>query len=199
MKDLFVPFLFFLILGVLGKGISAEVFPKQIVSQVVFVESESAFGSGVILGTNYVLTAAHIDGGFFINGLPCSILKKDSRYDLIYLQTKFTFDKSRHIKFASTLSPGESVWIVGCFQGKPALIHGYVSRLEDDCFFVDAKIISGFSGGGVFNEQGEFVGLYVGGSRPAGSIDGLGVAWNLKRIYTFLDIDFAKAKVLDPK
>jgi len=196
MKDLFVLCVLFFVVGIVFKGgVVAVTFPKHIVNQVVFVESKTGFCSGIILGTNYVLTAAHGDGEFYVGGLPAKILKKDSRYDLIHLQTQFTFDKSQHIKFASTLSPAEPLWIVGCFSGQPVIIRGYVSRLEDEIFWVDAKVIAGFSGGGVFNEKGELVGLYIGGK---GTPDMLGVAFNLKRIYTFLGIDFDKAKILEP-
>lgn len=193
MRGLVLFSLLFLFLGVL---VSAKDIKQSMMDSVVFVQTWDSFGCGVIIGTNYVLTVSHLDRDFIADGLPATILKADARYDLIHLKTKGNYDKDQVIRWATTFSVFDSVYIVGFLNGEKLPAKGMISKIKEDYVLIDAKVVEGFSGGGVFNEQGELIGLVRGG---VGKPDKFLMAWSVPRLWKFLGLTLKEVIKNEPK
>lgn len=134
---------------------------RRFLDKVVFVNTWEGIGSGVVIGTNYVLTCFHLDHEFFVQGLPAKIVKNDSRVDLVYLKTIQKYENFAQLTKIAVL--GEKVYVVGYAEGRKTFLTGYIARIENGYILIDTKVIQGLSGGGVFNENGELVGIVCAG------------------------------------
>lgn len=131
-----------------------------------------ASGTGVILGSDEVVTCLHvIEGGRYVtittqSGRTVDVLGvRDTSevLDLAILDARLPVSAG-----ATTERPaiGTSVFSLGYSRyaagGEPDLCYGTITkRAEVDFFTHDAEIASGFSGGGTWNEAGQLVGINV--------------------------------------
>lgn len=157
---------------------------RKFLDKVVFVNTWEGIGSGVVVGTNYVLTCFHLDHEFFVQGLPAKIVKNDVRVDLVYLKTIQKYENFAQLTKIAVL--GEKVYVVGYADGRKTFLTGYIARIERGFILIDAKVIQGLSGGGVFNENGELVGIVCAG---IGYPDKLLMAVDFTTIKKFLNKD----------
>jgi S1-C subfamily serine protease len=160
-------------------------FIENLKSKTVFIEWKQYTGSGVIIGDNYIITCAHIFKDQNIEFSPikittyshlvceAAILHKSEEDDLTILQTTnpLIFDNSiTKSKFnTSLLDTGQKVFHIGNWYGPNfpnSYSEGSVSnpkvKLIDqtrDNIFVSLNVYPGSSGGGVFNEKGECIGI----------------------------------------
>lgn len=136
----------------------------------VLVMADGNYGSGVQVREG-ILTAAHVlkqpTNYYYISpkvrniqGLERTafLLKVDDELDLALLTNPFL--NSNPIKLAKT-NPlhGSPIYVVGFGQGKTAAVKKGVVSDIDERIMTDALICFGDSGGGVFNEENELVGI----------------------------------------
>jgi len=158
-------------------------FVPKITRQVVRVYSYKKLGGGIIIQNYYVLSVAHLANAMiFVNGLPSEIKKLDD--DLMYLQVPYNFN--RKVKFAKEVHLLEKVYIVGYPTGKKMVIPATICGIDNYVLYLDAKVIGGMSGGGIFNEKGELVGIVHGGK---GYPEQILVASSFVAIKRFLGIE----------
>lgn len=138
---------------------------EDVFNRTVLVEVGTASGplgtcSGVILRTNLVLTAAHCALGdvFRIGGEQATVVKIDKNVDLLLLQVKTA--KFRMVTFGKVYM-GQDVMSAPDF-GPPfnrLLFYGRIAALPPGGVWSDMKAAPGFSGSGLFDSDGRFVGL----------------------------------------
>lgn len=139
---------------------------------------DKGHGSGVHIGDGYVLTAAHV-----VNDKPLSILSDNGR---VYPATVLWENKARDVALVrmADVHPSMATAVISCrsvVTGEPIRAKG---NPEKETFLVfegyvagaprkvgpwasvvpaDLTIISGMSGGPVFDARGSVIGLSVGG------------------------------------
>lgn len=145
---------------------------KLMSANVVILNPDSeSLGSGVVIqkGNNmYVLTAAHLGkrGELFVveenNKLyPLNLIRYDERIDLAL----FEFDKVPASIALSTIANqdvrvGDDVYCVGNpAQLEDAVTKGVVVQKTKRHNYISAPLFMGSSGGGLYNEGGELVGI----------------------------------------
>lgn len=132
---------------------------KRFVGVPVLLSME---GSDVYLGGGWYISAAH-------NKLILALQLKNTTYhkicDVVVYKGK---DKGEGVKLGS-FDYGDTLYTVGYPMIMPltsskGTYQGYVYEPSNPCryFTTDAAIASGMSGGGVFNEKGELVGIIRG-------------------------------------
>ncbi|MDE5671314.1 MAG: trypsin-like peptidase domain-containing protein [Eubacterium sp.] len=145
---------------------------------------QSGAGSGVLMlesnGKTYVLTNAHVisDGSKFTVTLndkteyEAAMVGYDSQTDIGVLSINKTGLKIAEFAKSDQTVLGEQVIAIGCPGGLDflnSLSSGYVSALarpiqstigyNTECIQIDASINPGNSGGGLFNMQGQVIGI----------------------------------------
>lgn len=130
---------------------------------------DGSSGSGIVVGGSMVLTCKHVvkdeKEGFVTksNGLkiPFKVEKVSDKYDMALLEVQgVTFDT--YTDFDTDINVGEEVWHVGAWfgpDGADSVSHGIVSKRSGDYYQTTAFSIFGGSGGGVYDEDGECVGM----------------------------------------
>ena len=148
----------------------------------------SASGSGVIVGDQQVVTNCHViaegsgirvlkDGRRFIG----SRIYSDSERDLCLLSVsglpgkRPVFSTSRTVASAS-ISPGTRVFAIGSPRGlELSISEGLVSAIREfkGSYLIQtsAPISGGSSGGGLFNDNGELVGITTFGMRDGQNLN----------------------------
>lgn len=135
--------------------------------------SPQALGSGFLVAPNLLVTNAHVANAgnpVLATGpvrIPLKIVNLDTKNDLATLS--FTADlTSKPLSLASqAVNPGEQVYVIGNPEGlEKTISQGIVSALRTDdgreLIQITAPISHGSSGGPVFNEKGEVIGVAVG-------------------------------------
>lgn len=145
---------------------------------------KSGAGSGILMlednGKTYILTNAHVisDGTKFTVTLndkteyEATMVGYDSQTDIGVLSINATGLKIAKFADSDTTVQGEQVVVIGCPGGLDflnSLSSGYVSALarpiastigyNTECIQIDASINPGNSGGGLFNMQGQVIGV----------------------------------------
>ncbi|MDE6751408.1 MAG: trypsin-like peptidase domain-containing protein [Eubacterium sp.] len=145
---------------------------------------QSGAGSGVLMlesnGKTYILTNAHVisDGSKFTVTLndkseyEATLVGYDSQTDIGVLSINKTGLKIAKFANSDQTVQGEQVIAIGCPGGLDflnSLSSGYVSALarpiqstigyNTECIQIDASINPGNSGGGLFNMQGQVIGI----------------------------------------
>lgn len=145
---------------------------------------QSGAGSGVLMlesnGKTYILTNAHVisDGSKFTVTLndkseyDATLVGYDSQTDIGVLSINKTGLKIAEFAKSDQTVLGEQVIAIGCPGGLDflnSLSSGYVSALarpiqstigyNTECIQIDASINPGNSGGGLFNMQGQVIGI----------------------------------------
>lgn len=139
--------------------------------------ADGGWGSGVFIGPDIVVTAAHV-----ADGEPNRVLLNDrtilniieisisENCDVAILRVEGTHD---FVPLGGEVALGDLVYHIGTPLEKEffnCLFKGIVCQTNvdwyiwSDGFIMDAWSAHGCSGGPVFNEKGELVGLLVGGS-----------------------------------
>jgi S1-C subfamily serine protease len=131
---------------------------------VVFGEQEGS-GSGVYIEEGLILTAAHLKAPgarFFIDEkhlVEALVVKVDTETDLMLLSVQ---GKHKKAKFGSVPKRLDSVLAVGHPMGQAnVIIRGIVADVGDKHLLIDATVIQGMSGGGLYNENGRLIGINV--------------------------------------
>lgn len=127
--------------------------------------NDGSMGSGIVLGPNKVLTAAHIKGGACsIMGQPTTLLRIDEKEDLALLKTDYTF--SEWLTLAQEPPKiGDEVYVVGYLYSRiqeksiKHMTFGRVTKIEDGKIWADIKIAPGMSGAPFLNKEGKVVGM----------------------------------------
>ena len=146
-------------------------------------EVASGEGSGVLMleanGRTYIMTCAHVisDGTSFVVTLNdktehrATLVGYDAQTDIGVLAINKTGLKIAEFADSDSTKQGEQVVAIGCPGGLQFLnstTSGYVSALgrpisaigyNMECIQVDAAINPGNSGGGLFNMQGQIIGI----------------------------------------
>lgn len=147
-------------------------------------EVQSGAGSGIIMhednGKTYILTNAHVisDGSRFVVTLndkteyDAALVGYDSQTDIGVLSIDKTGLQVATFADSDDTVQGEQVVAIGCPGGLDflnSLSSGYVSALarpirsnigyNTECIQIDASINPGNSGGGLFNMQGQVIGI----------------------------------------
>lgn len=132
---------------------------KNLIGRSVLVESEGGHGTGVIIGTDLILTCRHVMGSkMFVNGLPAQVVRIDSEHDLMLLT--LSTGKIPQIKFATAYKQDDDIVYIGNPLGHRQLIgRGKIVDVEGNYLYTDAHITFGASGSPVYNDKGHLVGL----------------------------------------
>lgn len=130
-----------------------------------------ASGSAVAIGTGRAITACHVTQHankveLTQDGKVYSVTAQiaDVEHDLCLLEVAGLDRPQVKVATANALQLGQNVFAVGfAFGGKPHVVTGEVERLYDydagKVIQTTARFYPGDSGGGLFNESGELVGV----------------------------------------
>ena len=159
------------------KNIAAEVFENTWRS-VVMVKDGEGQGGGVIIRPNLVATNCHVVEGDDITvykpqnrrikeDMPfyATVVHRNETHDFCILEVKELWGIAATIRKYDTLKVGENVYALGAPQGYDlSLSNGLVSQLrttDDGVRYIqtDAAISPGSSGGGLFDVEGNFIGI----------------------------------------
>ncbi len=160
-----------------GVTVAAKVFENAWRSVVVVVNGEGQ-GSGVIIRPNIVATNCHVvneGGGIEVyksvdrradtdSAFPATIRHMDEDRDFCLLDVVGLWGVSATVRRYDTLAVGEDVYGLGAPQGLDlSFSSGLVSQLRtiDDIRYIqtNAAISPGSSGGGLFDNEGNLVGI----------------------------------------
>ena len=152
---------------------AGQVYKKNIGS-VVFVSTEAGGprGSGVVVGDNEVVTNCHVvddgspvlvqqpgEGGMPPKRSPARIIASFSG-DLCLLKTEGLSAPQAEIGETKSLSIGDSVYAIGNPNGiYGTLSSGIVSQVHPNDIQTTTALAGGSSGGGLFNHEGQLVGI----------------------------------------
>lgn len=167
---------------------SAKLTTRQIVERndgsVVMIMTNTGQGSGVIIGDSYVLTNLHVmqdatsgvvitDDGTKVDIQGVAV--HDENSDLALIKTKQGLNKSpAAIGSPQEVEKGDPVVAIGSPLGMQNTVsEGLISNIgfEDgvEYFQMSAPIDHGSSGGGLFNEYGELIGITTSGIDDSGA------------------------------
>lgn len=165
---------------------------EKVKSSVVYVDTTTGSGSGIILDTNgYILTNAHVVSGLDSVTIRLSdgrsfkgwISGRDENIDLALLWITPPADlKGAMLGNSDSLQQGDPVFTFGYplgIEGDVAFKEGTLSRrlnLDGITYLeMSAQILPGNSGGPLVNESGEVIGVntqVIGASKIAGTLVG---------------------------
>lgn len=155
----------------------------QVAGSSVRIELAEGLGSGVYIGNGMVITAAHVMGDLPVAQIISddgstqtgTVLWANKAYDIAAIQ----IDGRKNLASALACREpilGEALDAEGNPVGfKFITMHGYVAGAARDvtpkwksAFVADLTVISGMSGGGVYDQFGEVIGITVGAMDPHG-------------------------------
>ncbi|MDO5090082.1 MAG: trypsin-like peptidase domain-containing protein [Cardiobacteriaceae bacterium] len=140
-------------------------------------------GSGVEIADNLVATNCHVveNGDEFLvlfagESYPATLVSGDSDMDYCLLHAPGLPADNAIIAASGTLSPGQRVYSVGSPKGFELTIgEGLISGIRDidgtPMIQTSAPISAGSSGGGLYNERGELVGITTAGHKDAENLN----------------------------
>ena len=139
-------------------------FLNELLARSVIVQTSEGRGTGVIISKGVILTNAHLfheDVEITVNGKKAAVLKKDSERDLMLLFAETASLPS--LTLANTITQDDEIVVVGNPLGHTGMVtRGHIIDITASKVYIDAHIFFGSSGGGVYNSQGELVGVVVG-------------------------------------
>lgn len=162
---------------VLFLGMSCVLFSQTPIDRNVYVSTKGGHGTGIIISQDMVLTVFHnlcVDSDIKVNGKVAKILKVDPKNDLCLLYVKTI--PATPIVFAGKFAPVEEVFCIGNpLDHKGVILVGRIFDFKKNLIYTDAHILPGFSGGGMYNKDGELVGMVV----AVEGIKGLGYPYGM--------------------
>jgi hypothetical protein len=180
--------------------VSASLTTAQIAAaagpSTVSLSCESQMGSGFFIGTEQVLTNAHVvcpadphvdvhfPDGRVMDG---QVVNRDEALDLALVDVRGANATPLEVADASLLEPGEKVVLIGAPQGMDYTVHeGIVSHLGRNLYGVgyiqiDAAVNPGNSGGPLLDDRGQVVGVVT---LKAEGADGIGFALPINYAHT---------------
>lgn len=167
-------------------------------------------GSGVVVSDDYIVTNAHV----VRNSTTCSILsgkntgklvKKGKILDLAILKLS---NKQTSAKLATAYFEGQQIFTVGfgIIEGQiPLITSGYLTKIvyyqgQAILGMINAKTFNGQSGGGVFNENKELIGIITANGQDVteGIYENLGFCILITAFQEFLlSKNFMALKIFD--
>ncbi|TFB24466.1 trypsin-like serine protease [Filobacillus milosensis] len=156
------------------KKLTTSELVKKVDEQVVTVETDITYGSGVIVGDGLILTNAHVLEGYtngyvgFTNGAKVGItgiveINKEKDLALIKLDTSMGINPVSFGSFEDVGKGDDAVAIGSPYGLKNTVSTGIISNVYNEDGFrliqTSAQIEAGSSGGGLFNMYGELVGI----------------------------------------
>lgn len=181
---------------------------------VVMIQTDYGQGSGVVVGDRLILTNLHVmrngkSGKVVTNdGRSISIqgvAAYDEKHDLALVLTKENL-KLVSIRFGSMddMKKGDSVVAIGSPLGvQNTVTEGVISNIvyENGSYYyqISAPIDHGSSGGGLFNQYGELIGLTSSGYDDTNAVINYAIASeNAKNLLSTAKFDPAKVEFLKP-
>ena len=139
---------------------SIKTIVQGVMDRYVAIETKNAIGSGIILMTSFVLTCFHclkVDSSISVNGKEAEIVDIDPINDLTLLAIQT--EEFEQIPMGEA-SLGEPVFSIGNPMGLDgALLFGRVVFRTDKRVIHDMHGQPGISGSGLFNFEGELIGI----------------------------------------
>ena len=160
----------------MSENTAGQVYKKNIGSVVIVVTGASGpRGSGVVIGDNEIVTNCHVvddgspvlvqqpgEGGMPPKRSPARIIASFSG-DLCLLKTEGLSAPQAEIGESKSLSIGDSVYAIGNPNGiYGTLSSGIVSQVHPNDIQTTTALAGGSSGGGLFNHEGQLVGITTG-------------------------------------
>lgn len=134
---------------------------REATTRNVLVETDSQLGSGVILETGLVLTNLHIlevGSDIKVGGKLAEIMAISTKQDLMLLRVETA--EVTPVKIGIKYELGDEVLSIGNPTGIIGVISkGIISHIESNIIFTDTVLVSGGSGGGLYNMKGELIGI----------------------------------------
>jgi serine protease Do len=146
--------------------------------KIVMITTDTGQGSGIIVGDRWILTNYHVVGGanegsvMFNDGTSLDIIgvaAADEMADLAVIQTSEDIGELPvRIGDSRNVKKGERVYAIGSPLGlqntvSEGLVSNQLSEGGTRYFQINAPIDHGSSGGGLFNEYGELIGITASG------------------------------------
>ena len=162
--------------------------------------TEGNRGGGIIVGKNEIITCYHIvrnmdnetDVIISLNGkrIIGKITKKDKGLDLALIEVEEEFNF--YVPLETLFRVGERVYVVAApMDFEDTFLIGRIANTVkwegQELMVIDIKILSGCSGGGVFNWEGKLIGLISGSWGFSTHGDFLGAAIPAATIKKFLE------------
>ncbi|MBI2821083.1 MAG: trypsin-like peptidase domain-containing protein [Acidobacteria bacterium] len=131
-------------------------------------EYHQKLGSGVYIGDDLILTVSHLNAAgarFFLSDNPgdeLALIAEKPEMDLMLLQRKSKGVHPNHALMAAGPFTSQEIFAVGTPLGAEAVVvFGRVAQVAQDgnSLLLDSRVTKGFSGGGVYNRQGELLGI----------------------------------------
>lgn len=183
-----------------------------VVSALGHSGTQTGQGSGVVVGERDVVTNCHVlRGSASINvkldgqALPADLVDRDDDKDLCLLQVEGLTAVPAQLGSTADLRVGDAVYAIGSPHGyELSMSSGIVSQLRDlrmgaPVIQTTAPISIGSSGGGLFDEQGNLVGITSFYLKGAQSLNfALPVEWVLELSATEHELPLAPASSATP-
>lgn len=152
--------------------------------KIVTVESGNNIGSGIIIKDDLIITSFHIlSGDVYIQfydsptRTKVEVLKASQNEDMAVLSA-FT---KEHVEIAESYKDGDEVFIIGTPVGiRHFIAYGVIGKGN----LLDASINHGHSGGGVFNTNGELIGMV---SYKFDDVEGIGAFIPVEKLLKFVE------------
>jgi hypothetical protein len=164
-------FLFFLCISCIGAASTAEDVYAKTSPSVVMILTDSGTGSGVIVAKNKVVTNYHVAGSarqilvkYRSITYPATAGPAKPEWDVMLLDVPNLDAPSVAIKASGSLKVGQTAFALGAPKGlELSLSTGIVSALRFDNGYnivqTSAPFSPGSSGGGLFDEKGNLIGI----------------------------------------
>lgn len=150
-------------------------------------------GSGVFIGESQIITANHvvpfgdevaigIDGENTVG----NVIKRQVTLDMALIEVE---GKHKYAKLRLNPKLGERVYVVSAPGGyyEDTVVFGRIAGITERWLIVDAKVIAGSSGGGVFDTRGRLLGIVNNGYGSNRMGDWLLMATRARTIKEFLE------------
>lgn len=152
--------LFFALQG----GMPMKPIVQEAIHRNVWVETASHYGSGVILQSGYVLTNFHmleVESDVKVNDKAAVVIAADPEHDLILL--KADTGHFALLKFSVKTQVLDMVFYVGNPDHHLNFVSmGVINLKIEDWIYTSCAGVGGASGSGLYNLQGELIGMTQG-------------------------------------
>lgn len=142
-------------------GLSVDDPRRDAMKRCVLIKTNSEMATGIVIQPGVVLACGHAiewRSPIMVNGICAKVVKVDTELDIMLLSVKTP--KVRPIKLATSVKIDEPVFYVGNPLKHAHLIaHGHIIDITNGHLYSDIPCSYGASGSGVYNDNGELVGI----------------------------------------